>query len=144
MDKGLRSRDNPVVCIGNSCGGPIWMFDCSGKWFRLKSLRKIISKTISKTLTDQTNNWPIRTYQPSDQGQATHPRAVRLQQSKQVFWERSDGDKAYQGTIDQKQEQVQVPAEVRGLDQGLEVWNRPGAKSQPQRFWWFKRFRRLM
>ena len=33
---------------------------------------------------------------------------------------------------------------VRGLDQGLEVWNRPGARSRLRRPWRFRRFRRLM
>ena len=33
---------------------------------------------------------------------------------------------------------------VRGLDQGLEVWNRPGARSRSRRLWRFKGFKRLM
>ena len=60
------------------------------KWLRLKPLRRIIAKTISKALIDQTNNWPIETYRPSDRGQATHPKTVRLQQSKQLIWAQSD------------------------------------------------------
>ena len=54
---------------------------------------------------------------------------------KRLIWEWSDWDRPYQATIDQTQEQVQVFPEVWGLDQELEVWNRPGARSQLRRPW---------
>ena len=70
--------------------------------------------------TIQTSEQPrmIDRLRPSNQRQATHPRAVGLQQSEQLIWERSDCDKPYQGMIDQKQEQVQVPAKVWGPRSG--------------------------
>ena len=63
---------------------------------------------------------------------------------KQLIRERSDCDRPYQETIDQMRKRVQIPPEVWGLDQGLEVWNRLEAWSPPQRPWRFRRFRRLM
>ena len=33
---------------------------------------------------------------------------------------------------------------VRGLDQGLEVWNRPKASSRPRTSWRFRKFKRLI
>ena len=69
---------------------------------------------------------------------ATHPRAVGSQSA----------DWTINQMVGQTWAQVQAPPLrselVRSLDQGLEVWNRPGAKSQPQRPWRFKRFKSLM
>ena len=54
---------------------------------------------------------------------------------KRLIQERSDCDRPYQGTIDQTREQVQAWPKVWALDQGLEVWKRPGARSRPRRLW---------
>ena len=59
MNEGLEGLDNSTNSAGNPSGGPMWMRDCSGEWLRLEPLRRIIARTISKALTNQTNNRPI-------------------------------------------------------------------------------------
>ena len=145
MDEGLEVYlDDPAMCAGDPGRGPMWMHDCSKKWFHLEPLRKMIVRTILKASSDQTNNRPFETYWPRSSNlsksgriaikQATHPKAV--------------GSRPTDQTIGQTRAQVQAPSLrsglVRGLDQGLEVWNRPGDRSQPQRPWRFKRFKRLI
>ena len=58
MDEGLEGLDNPAKSASDPGGSLMWMRDCLGEWFRLKPLKRIITKTISKVLTNQTNNWP--------------------------------------------------------------------------------------
>ena len=65
------------------------------KWLHLEPLRRMIVRTVLKASTNQTNNWPIKTYRPSNQRQATEPRVVRLQQSKQLIRERSNLNKKW-------------------------------------------------
>ena len=128
MDEGLEIYlDDSEMCAGDLGRGPMRMRNRSGEWFRLESLRRMIAKTILKASSNQTNDQPIKTYRPrssdsSESGQiatksATHLKAVGLQPTNQTI----------------RQTQAQVLARplrsglVRGLDQGLEVWNRPGA-----------------
>ena len=59
----------------------------------------------------------------------------QMTEVKQLIRKRSDCNRPYQGMIDQTQEQVQIPPKVWGLDQELELWNQPGAKSRPRRPW---------
>ena len=56
IDEGLEGLDDSAKSVGNLGGGPMWMRDCLGKEFRLKSLRKMIARMISKASTNQTNN----------------------------------------------------------------------------------------
>ena len=58
MDEGLEGLDDPAKSTGNPGGGPMWMRDCLGEWFRLELLRRMIARTISKTSTNQTNDQP--------------------------------------------------------------------------------------
>ena len=58
----------------------------------------------NKMTKGQVNRQPRTIDQPSNQGQATHPSAVGLQQRKWLIWERSDCDRPYSGIIDQTQE----------------------------------------
>ena len=48
IDEGLEGLNDPAKSIGNLAGGPIEMRDCSGELFYLKSLRKMIARTILK------------------------------------------------------------------------------------------------
>ena len=92
-----------------------------------------------RTTKGQVNRQPRTINRPSNQGRATHPRAVGLQLTNR--------------TIDQMigQTRARVQATSWGpswsnvwLDQGLEVWNRAEAKSQSQKPWRFRRFKRLV
>ena len=86
MDKGLEvNLDDPAMYVGDPSGSPMWMRDYSRKWFRLEPLKRMIARTILKALSNQTNDWPIKTYRPSNQGRATYPRAVGLRQSKRLI-----------------------------------------------------------
>ena len=86
MDERLEVYLNdPVICASDLGGGSMWMRDRSGEWFCLEPLRRMIAKTISKASFDRTNDQPIKTYWPSDRGQATYPRAVELRQSEQLI-----------------------------------------------------------
>ena len=57
IDKVLKDLDDPAKSISNPGRGPMWMHDCLEEWFRLEPSKRIIAKTISKALTNQTNNW---------------------------------------------------------------------------------------
>ena len=59
-----------------------------------------------------TSEQPRTIDQSSDQGRATHPRAIGSRQSKQLIWEQSDCDRRYLGTIDQTRERVRALPEV--------------------------------
>ena len=118
------------------------------EWLRLEPLRRMIARTISKASSDQTNerttenHWPTerpRSSNSSESGRIATKRATHL---------RAVGSRPTDQMIIQIQTRVQAPplrsGLVRGLDQGLEVWNWPGARSRPRRFWRFKGFRRLI
>ena len=72
------------------------MRDCSGEWFRLEPLRRMIARTISKASSDWTNNWPIKTYQISDRKQANNqkPSTNQVTEVKQFIREWLDCNKA--------------------------------------------------
>ena len=96
MDEGLEVYLNdPLMCTGDLGGGLIWMRDHSREWFRLKPLRKMIARTISKASIIQSNqqstDWDLPTERPrtSDSSKssriatkrATHLKAVGLRQT---------------------------------------------------------------
>ena len=58
IDKGLEGLHHPAKSAGNPGRDLMWMRDCSGEWFRLEPLRKMIARMISKASTHWTNNWP--------------------------------------------------------------------------------------
>ena len=58
MEEGLKVYlDDPAICAGDSGGDSIWMRDCSGEWFCLEPLKKMIAKTVPKALTDWSWDW---------------------------------------------------------------------------------------
>ena len=58
MDEVLESLDDLAKSVGNLGRDPMWMRDCSGEWFHLELLRRMIARTISKVSTNWTEDWP--------------------------------------------------------------------------------------
>ena len=155
MEEGLEViLDDPAICAGDPGGSPIWMRDYSREWFRLEPLKRMIARMILKASTHWTNN------RPTDQtNQPIKPMIDRLRPTDQVIknnglarpatlakaktnWEALDRTITITANI---ADGIKWCLEsVKGLDQGLQIWNRPGVKNQPRRPWRFKRSRKLM
>ena len=143
IDEGLKSLDNPAVCACNPVEGPMWMRNWSGEWFRYEPLRRMIARTLLKTLTNRTNDWPIN--------QTNQPIKLSIHQLRLIDWIiKNDGlarpltlakAKTNWEAIDQT---ITITANIAngikwglglviGMDQGLEVLNRPGTWSRPRK-----------